>query len=43
MNDYDLVDIYRTLHSDTRKYSWRHFNGIQRSRLDFFLSLNNWV
>ena len=37
MNDYDLVDINRTLHSDTRKYSWRRSNGMQRSRLDFFL------
>ena len=36
MNDYELVDIYRTLDADTRKYSWRHFNGMQRSRLDFF-------
>ena len=28
MNEYDLVDVYRTLHSNTRKYSWRHFSGI---------------
>ena len=32
MNDYDLVDIYRTLRADTRKYSWRRFNVMQRSR-----------
>ena len=25
MNSYDLVDVYRTLHKDTRKYSWRRF------------------
>lgn len=37
MDEYDMIDIYRTLHSDTRKYSWRRFNGTQRSRLDFFL------
>ena len=37
MNDYDLVDIYRTLYADTRKYSWRRFNGMQRSKLDFSL------
>ena len=37
MNDYELVDIYRTLDADTRKYSWKRFNGMQRSRLDFFL------
>ena len=23
MNSYDLVDVYKTLHQDTRKYSWR--------------------
>ena len=37
MDSYDLVDVYRTLHSNTRKYSWRRFSGTQRSRLDFFL------
>ena len=35
MDSYDLVDVYRTLHSNTRNYSWRRFNGTQRSRLDF--------
>ena len=38
MHDYDLVDIYRTLHSDNRKYSWRRFNSKQRSELDYFLN-----
>ena len=37
MNSYDLVDVYRTLHKDTRKYSWRRFNSTQRSRLDYLL------
>ena len=37
MNEYDLDGVYRTLHSDTRKYSWRRFNVTQRSRLDFCL------
>ena len=37
MHDYDLVDIYRTLHSDIRKHSSRRFNGTQRSRFDYFL------
>ena len=26
MDSYDLVDVYRTLHSNTRKYSWRRFS-----------------
>ena len=37
MNSYELVDVYRTLHKDTRKYSWRRFNSTQRSRLDYLL------
>ena len=37
MNSYDLVDVYRTLHKDTRKYSWRRFNSTQRRRLDYLL------
>ena len=37
MEKYDMVDIYRTLHSDCRKYTWRRFNSTQRSRLDYFL------
>ena len=37
MNTYDLVDVYRNLHVDTRQYSWRCFNGTQRSRIDYFL------
>ena len=37
MNSYDLVDVYRTLHKGTRKYSWRRFNSTQRSRLDYLL------
>ena len=27
MNTYDLVDVYRNVHVDTRWYSWRRFNG----------------
>ena len=37
MNSNDLVDVYRTLHKDSRKYSWRCFNSTQRSRLDYLL------
>ena len=37
MKSYDLVDVYRTLHRDTRKYSWRRFNSTQRSRIDYLL------
>ena len=37
MNNYELIDVYRTLHYDTRKYSWRRFNGTQRVRLARFI------
>ena len=36
MDSYDLVVVYRTLRSNTRKYSWRRFNGTLRRRLDSF-------
>ena len=37
MHDCDSVDIYRTLHSDTRKHSCRRLDSTQRSRPDYFL------
>ena len=37
IHDYDLADIDRTVHSDTRKYSWRRSISAQRSRHDHFL------
>ena len=37
MNSYDLVNVYRTLHKDSRKYSCRCFKSTQRSRLNYFL------
>ena len=39
MDSCDLVDIYRTFYSNTRKYGWKRFNGTERSRLDFFSSI----
>ena len=38
INKYDLVDMYRTLHNDTRKYSRSRFNSTKRDRLDYFIS-----
>ena len=34
---YNLVDIWRNLHPDEKKYTWRKFNQNKQSRLDFFL------
>ena len=38
MEQNDVVDIFRSLHPNCRKYSWRRFNGVQRSRIDYFLT-----
>ena len=33
----DLVDIFRKVYPSKRAYTWRKFNSIKQSRLDFFL------
>ena len=37
MNDLDLVDIWREINPELRKYTWRRSSPLQQSRLDFFL------
>ena len=37
MERLDLIDIYRTVYPNKRQYTWRKFNTIQQSRLDYFL------
>jgi exonuclease III len=37
MEQFFLTDIFRELNPGKRKYTWRRFNSMQRSRLDFFL------
>ena len=37
MNELELVDIWREYHPDKRAYTWRRFNSIKQSRLDYFL------
>ena len=37
MENFDLVDIYRKVYPSKRAYSWRRFNTIQQSRLDYIL------
>lgn len=37
IDDHNLVDIWRDLHPDDRKYTWRKFNQNKQGRLDFFL------
>ena len=37
MQIFNLVDIWRDLHPDEKKFTWRKFNQNKQSRLDFFL------
>ena len=41
MENNSVVDIFRTIHGSTRKYTWKRFNGNQRSRIDYFLLSDN--
>ena len=37
MANSNLVDVYRETNPDKRAYTWRRFNTVQQSRLDYFL------
>ena len=37
MENLELIDIYRKVYPAKRAYSWRRFNTIQQSRLDYIL------
>ena len=37
INELELIDIYRHLHPDTRRYTWRKKNPVKQARLDYFL------
>ena len=37
MDEVDLLDLYRTLHTDTIRYTWRRKNPVKQARLDYFL------
>ena len=37
MDNAGLVDVFRELNPNTKRYSWRQFGGPRRARLDFFL------
>ena len=39
MRDQDLSDIYRDLHPDNKRYTWRRRNPVKQARLDLFLAL----
>ena len=37
INDYNLIDAFRTFHPKDKRYSWRKKNPIKQARLDYFL------
>lgn len=37
MADMDLIDIWRELNPDKRRFSWRRCHPLQQSRIDYFL------
>ena len=43
MNEVNLVDIYRYLHPDTVRFSWRRRNPQKQARLDYFLVTSSMV
>ena len=45
MEEYSLIDIYRAINPDRKRYSWRGMtrNGLVRSRLDYFLISSHMV
>ena len=37
MENFDLIDIWRELNPERKRYTWRRTTPVQQSRLDFFL------
>ena len=37
MQNFNLIDIWRELHPDEKKYTWQKYNENKMSRLDYFL------
>ena len=40
MENNGLLDVFRELNPNKKRFSWRQFGGIKRARLDFFLVSN---
>ena len=38
INEKNLVDVYRHVHNNTRRFIWRRRNPFKQARLDFFLT-----
>ena len=40
-NENNLIDIWRHLHNDKKQFTWRRKNGVDKSRIDFWLIDSN--
>ena len=40
ISEFDLIDIFRNLHPDANRYTWRRRNPVKQARLDYFLASN---
>ena len=38
MTNHDIIDIYRKLHPDKKRYTWRRKNPVKQARLDYYLA-----
>ena len=37
LETYNLTDVFRYMHPDTKRYTWRRKNPIKQARLDYFI------
>ena len=37
MDNFELLDAYRSIHPDIQRYTWRRKNPVKQARLDYFL------
>ena len=42
-NEFNLIDPFRELHPDIKRYSWRRMSPLKQARLDFFLITENLI
>ena len=42
-NEFNLIDPFRELHPDIKRYSWRRKSPLKQARLDFFLITENLI
>ena len=41
MQEYNLSDMYREIHPETKRFTWRRKNPVKQARLDLFIASSN--